>query len=144
MDKHLTLNLGSGAHWMGAGAINVDPGNLVPPAGVSFLRAEIDDLSNYFEDGCASDIWAPDVLARYPEATDTVLTEWTRLLAPGGILHIRLAILRDSPFKHQTLMRLLAEHGLRLDERVAPGGSRGFLHATKNGHSAGNGNGHER
>lgn len=127
---------------MGAGAINVDPGNLVPPAGVSFLRADIDDLSNYFEDGCASDLWAPDVLARYPNGNvGRVLTEWIRLLAPGGVLHLRTAILHSTAFTQQTLMRLLAEHGLRLHDGQAPGGSRGFLHATKDGHPQGNGNG---
>jgi predicted SAM-dependent methyltransferase len=80
---------------MGAGVLNVDCRNLVPPDGITFLRADITDLGDMFADGCAAEIWAKDVLEHFPQAqVGTVLDEWTRLLAPGGILHLKTPDLR--------------------------------------------------
>lgn len=85
----LRLNLGSGEDWMPE-AINIDARNMIPPAGITFLRADVADLSNYFEDGCAAEIWAKDVLEHFPMAqAGAVLTEWCRLLAVGGVLHLK-------------------------------------------------------
>ncbi len=86
----LRLNLGSGDNWMGGGVVNVDCRNLLPPDGMTFLRADVADLSDMFADGCAAEIWAKDVLEHFPQAqAGTVLDEWIRLLAPGGILHLK-------------------------------------------------------
>ncbi len=84
------LNLGSGEDWMDHGVINVDCRNLLPPDGITFLRADIADLADMFADGCAAEIWAKDVLEHFPQAqAGTVLDEWIRLLAPGGVLHLK-------------------------------------------------------
>lgn len=86
----LTLNLGCGTDWMGGGVVNVDCRNLLPPEEVTFLRADIADLSDMFADGCAAEIWAKDVLEHFPQAmAGTLLDEWIRLLAPGGVLHLK-------------------------------------------------------
>ena len=86
----LRLNLGSGDNWMGGGVVNVDCRNLLPPDGMTFLRADVADLSDMFADGCAAEIWAKDVLEHFPQAqAGAVLDEWIRLLAPGGILHLK-------------------------------------------------------
>ncbi len=85
----LRLNLGCGEDWM-PGAINIDARHLIPPEGVTFLRADVAELSNYFEDGCAGEIWAKDVLEHFPMGQiGAVLTEWIRLLAVGGMLHLK-------------------------------------------------------
>ncbi len=86
----LRLNLGSGDDWMGSGVVNIDSRNLLPPDGAVFLRADVADLSDMFADGCAVEIWAKDVLEHFPQAmAGKVLDEWVRLLAPGGILHLK-------------------------------------------------------
>jgi predicted SAM-dependent methyltransferase len=57
---------------------------------VTFLRADVADLADMFADGCAAEIWANDVLEHFPQArAGVVLDEWIRLLAPGGILHLK-------------------------------------------------------
>ncbi len=86
----LGLNLGCGTDWMDSGVVNIDCRNLLPPGGVTFLRANVADLSDMFADGCAVEIWAKDVLEHFPQAAaGKVLDEWVRLLAPGGILHLK-------------------------------------------------------
>lgn len=86
----MRLNLGCGDDWMGAGIVNVDCRNLVPPDGMTFLRADIADLAEMFADGVASEIWAKDVLEHFPQAqAGAVLDEWIRLLGPGGLLHLK-------------------------------------------------------
>jgi SAM-dependent methyltransferase len=84
------LNLGCGTDWRPQGVINIDCRNLLPPDGIVFLRADVADLREYFNDGCAEEIWAHDVLEHFPQGElRRVLDEWVRLLAPGGILHLR-------------------------------------------------------
>lgn len=86
----LRLNLGCGDDWMFAGVVNADCRNLLPPEDAVFLRADISDLSDMFADACATEIWAKDVLEHFPQAmAGKVLDEWVRLLAPGGVLHIK-------------------------------------------------------
>lgn len=86
----IRLNLACGADWMDEEVINVDCRNLIPPGGQTFLRADISDLSDMFQDGAAVEIWAHDVLEHFPmRQVNAVLDEWTRLLAPGGLLHIQ-------------------------------------------------------
>ena len=86
----LRLHLGCGDDWMFDGVVNIDCRNLLPPDGATFLRADIADLGDMFADGCAAEIWAKDVLEHFPQAQiGRVLDEWIRLLAPGGILHLR-------------------------------------------------------
>lgn len=86
----LRLNLGSGDNWMGGGVVNIDCRNLLPPDGMTFLRADVADLSDMFADGAAREIWVKDVLEHFPQAqAGAVLDEWIRLLAPGGILHLK-------------------------------------------------------
>ena len=64
--------------------------DLLPPDGITFLRADVADLSDMFADGCAAEIWAKDVLEHFPQAKAAkLLDEWIRLLAPGGILHLK-------------------------------------------------------
>ena len=63
----LRLNLGSGNDWM-PGIVNIDCRNLLPPDGITFLRADVADLSDMFADGCAAEIWAKDVLEHFPQA----------------------------------------------------------------------------
>ncbi len=86
----LKLNLGCGIDFLPRGVINVDCRNLIPPDGAIFLRADVADLADYFEDGCADEVWAHDVLEHFPQETaKAVLAGWVRLLAPGGLLHLR-------------------------------------------------------
>ncbi len=86
----LKLNLGCGTDWQVRGVINVDCRNLIPPDGVTFLRADIRDLGEMFADGCADEVWAHDVLEHFPQAeAGPVLDECARLLCPGGVLHLR-------------------------------------------------------
>jgi predicted SAM-dependent methyltransferase len=75
---------------MPGGVVNLDARNLIPPDGITFLRSDIADLSELFADGCAAEVWAQDVLEHFPQAqAGTVLAEWIRLLAPGGLLHLK-------------------------------------------------------
>jgi predicted SAM-dependent methyltransferase len=91
----LRLNLGCGDDWMFDGVVNIDCRNLLPPDGATFLRADIADLGDMFADGCAAEIWAKDVLEHVPQArAGAVLDEWVRLLAPGGLLHLKTPDLR--------------------------------------------------
>jgi predicted SAM-dependent methyltransferase len=91
----LRLNLGCGTDWAGGGVVNIDCRNLVPPDGITFLRADVADLSGMFREGCAAEIWAKDVLEHFPQAqAGTTLSAWIRLLAPGGILHLKTPDLR--------------------------------------------------
>ncbi len=86
----IRVNLGSGGDWMGDEIINIDARNLIPPGGETFLRADISDLSDMFQDGAAVEIWAKDVIEHFPQGqVSAVLDEWVRLLSPGGLLHIR-------------------------------------------------------
>ena len=86
----IRLNLGCGPAFLRDGIINIDCRNLIPPDGVTFLRADIADLSDMFQDGAAVEIWAHDVIEHFPQGQiDAVLDEWVRLLAPGGSLHIQ-------------------------------------------------------
>ncbi|MFB3816142.1 MAG: methyltransferase domain-containing protein [Candidatus Methylomirabilales bacterium] len=86
----LRLNLGCGADWMGGGVVNMDCRNLLPPDGMTFLRADVADLRDMFADGAAAEIWAKDVLEHVPQVkAGAVLDEWIRLLAPGGLLHLK-------------------------------------------------------
>jgi predicted O-methyltransferase YrrM len=86
----IRLNLGVGDDWMGNDIINIDSRVLIPPADCTYLRADIADLSDMFADGAAVEIWAHDVLEHFPQAKGgAVLDEWVRLLAPGGILHLK-------------------------------------------------------
>jgi predicted SAM-dependent methyltransferase len=86
----LRLNLGCGGDWMDSGIINIDCRNLLPPDGITFLRADVSDLSDMFADGHVVEIWAKDVLEHFPQGMAAkVLDEWTRLLAPGGVLHLK-------------------------------------------------------
>jgi predicted SAM-dependent methyltransferase len=86
----LRLNLGSGTDWMARGILNIDARNLLAPEGVLFIRADISDLSSYFEPGSVDEIHAKDVLEHFPQATSTaLLTHWCALLRPGGLLHLK-------------------------------------------------------
>lgn len=86
----IRLNLGCGGDWKGDHVINIDCRNLIPPGGETFLRADISDLADMFQDGAAAEIWAKDVIEHFPQGrANAVLDEWVRLLAPGGLLHIR-------------------------------------------------------
>lgn len=86
----IRLNLGCGGDWMGNDVINVDCRNLIPPGDETFLRADVSDLSDMFQDGAAVEIWASDVLEHFPQAQGgAVLDEWVRLLAVGGTLHVK-------------------------------------------------------
>jgi len=86
----LKLNLGCGNDWMFMGTINVDCRNLIPPEGTVFVRNDITDLSNLFQDGCADELWTKDVIEHFPQGgTGKILDEWVRLLTPGGTLHLK-------------------------------------------------------
>lgn len=86
----LRLNLGCGGDWMADAVINIDCRNLIPPGDETWLRADVSDLSDMFEDGAIVEIWAYDVLEHFPQSQGgAVLDEWVRLLAVGGILHLK-------------------------------------------------------
>lgn len=56
-------------------------------AGVDFV-GDISDLSR-FEDGSVGEIYASHILEHFPSTqTLSVLKEWARVLAPGGILYV--------------------------------------------------------
>lgn len=86
----IRINLGCGNDWMNSGIVNVDCRNLIPPDGQTFLRADVADLRDMFQAGAAAEIWAKDVLEHFPQRqAGALLDEWIRLLAPGGLLHIK-------------------------------------------------------
>jgi len=84
----LRLHLACGHDWIFGGVVNIDCRNLLPPAGVTFLRADARDLSDMFADGCASEIWVQRLPGCFAGADAELLrSECLRLLAPGGVLH---------------------------------------------------------
>lgn len=86
----IRLNLGCGSNWMSEEIINIDCRNLLPPEDKTYLRADIADLSDMFKDGAATEVWAYDVLEHFPQVQgNAILDEWVRLLALGGILHVK-------------------------------------------------------
>jgi predicted SAM-dependent methyltransferase len=86
----IRLNLGCGNDWMNGGIVNIDTRNLIPPDGQTFLRADVADLRDMFQAGAAAEIWAKDVLEHFPQAmAGKLLDGWIRLLAPGGLLHLK-------------------------------------------------------
>lgn len=132
----LRLNLGSGGAWMGPGIINIDSRNLLPPEGITFLRADISDLRNYFEDGCASEIWAHGVLEIFrADEVGSILREWARLLALGGVLHLRTktSVPRVIALLVEVGLRLIASEisGERVSLQVVKAGSGGNGHGSK-------------
>jgi predicted O-methyltransferase YrrM len=122
----IRLNLGSGGDWMGNGIINIDSRNLVPPDDVTYLRADVSDLSDMFKDGAALEIWVNDVLEHFPQAqADAVLDEWIRLLAVGGTLHLKCPDLEAlARFILNPIVKVVGpfetEHGWKVGDRWGP------------------------
>ncbi|MEM0948334.1 MAG: methyltransferase domain-containing protein [Pseudomonadota bacterium] len=83
MDRPLKLHLGCGPKKL-EGFVNVD----IQQSGIVDVVADLRDL-NMFPDGCADLIYACHVLEHFGRwEVDGVLQEWSRLLAPGGILRV--------------------------------------------------------
>ena len=85
----LKLNIGCGEFWKGPPVVNIDCRNLVPPDGTAFLRADVGDLLSYFAPASSDEIWALEVLEHFPQRESRrLLAEWSKLLVPGGVLHL--------------------------------------------------------
>ena len=82
----IKLNLGCGEDYR-EGYINVDTRNL-PRVDIKW---KIDDLGEYIRDNSIVEILAWDVLEHFPvRQVPKALDEWVRMLAPGGILQIKV------------------------------------------------------
>ena len=82
----LKLNLGCGEDYR-EGYINVDIRNL-PRLDIKWRS---DDLREYVKDQAAEEVLALDVLEYFPvREVAGALDEWVRMLAPGGVLQIKV------------------------------------------------------
>lgn len=79
----------------------------------AFLRTGIENLESFFSPGEVSEIWItfPDPQMKYPRRRLTAarfLNLYRRILAPGGIVHLKT----DSPFLYTFTRRLVEHNGL--------------------------------
>lgn len=82
----LKLNLGCGNDYR-EGYLNVDIRN-IPRLDIKW---HVDDLIEYVRDQSAVEILALDILEHFPiREVSKALDEWVRMLAPGGILQIKV------------------------------------------------------
>ena len=82
----LKLNLGCGEDYR-EGYVNVD----VRALPLLDIKWRVDDLGEYVRDQSAEEILALDVLEHFPVGeVSEALDEWVRMLAPGGVLQIKV------------------------------------------------------
>jgi tRNA (guanine-N7-)-methyltransferase len=83
----------------------------------AFLRTQIEMIADYFESGEVKEIWItfPDPQLRTSKAKKRLthprfLRLYQRILAPGGIIHLKT----DSPALYQFTLTVIKEYGLTL------------------------------
>lgn len=82
-----------------------------------FLRAEIENLEEFFDEGEVGEIWItfpdPQMQKRRKRLTSTnFLEKYSSILAPGGKLHLKT----DSPFLYEYTRRLIDINNLEVIE----------------------------
>lgn len=105
--KLVKLHLGCGKRNLGKEWIHID--------GQKYPHVEFTDITKlYFQDNCASEIYACHVLEYFDrQEVGKVLKEWHRVLAPGGILRLAVPDFR-------AMAELYIEEGLMIERFLGP------------------------
>lgn len=84
-----------------------------------FLRAEIENISEFFAEGEVDEIWItfPDPQMQKPRKRLTstrFLKMYSEFLKPGGIVNLKT----DSPFLYEYTLRLVKKNGMEIKEQT--------------------------